>query len=375
LQFFFLASDSSKSYYITGAPQCPFPDAYLGDALSNAWFDFVWVQFYNNYCSVQGGSFNFGTWDNWAKTQSKNPDVKIYLGVPGSTSAASSGYVPYNTLTGTIDSLKSQYSSFGGVMMWDASQAYGNTEVSPNYATAVSSYLHGSQASKVNDNSKTSSNASSTGKSANFSTSVKSTSTLSSSIASPSSNSCPVSGGSCTDGAISCSGNSVAICDHGKWVLQACSNSLVCASSTDGSSVYCNYASAAHSQSCSPQSKFVAVAANATNGIPKTKSPNAQVSYFVNNLKNNQFQASFNVRAMGASPISNSWTLSFNAPQGQTVQKSSVGTVSQSGTTVTVKANRKKVPTNSEAVLVDIVGSHNNTMFEGVDPQSIKFTW
>ncbi|KAI8577385.1 hypothetical protein K450DRAFT_177900 [Umbelopsis ramanniana AG] len=330
------------NYYITGAPQCPFPDAYLGDALSNAWFDFVWVQFYNNYCSVQGGNFNFGTWDNWAKTQSKNPNVKIYLGVPGSTSAASSGYVPYNTLTGTIDSLKSQYSSFGGVMMWDASQAYGNTEVSPNFATAVSSYLHGSQAPKANDNAKTTSTPSSTGKSASSSTSVKFTSTSSSSIASPSSKSCPVSGGSCTDGAISCAGNSVAICDHGKWVLQTCPNSLVCASSTDGSA---------------------------------TQSPNAQVSYFINNVKNNQFQASFNIRASGTSPISNSWTLTFNAPQGQTVQKSSLGTVSQSGSTVTIKANRKKVPTNSEAVLVDIVGSHNSTMFEGVDPKSIKFTW
>ncbi|KAI9280847.1 glycoside hydrolase superfamily [Umbelopsis sp. AD052] len=368
------ASDSSRSYYITGAPQCPFPDAYLGDALSNAWFDFVWVQFYNNYCSVQGGNFNFGTWDNWAKTQSKNPDVKIYLGVPGSTSAASSGYVPYNTLTGTIDSLKSQYSSFGGVMMWDASQAYSNTEVSPNFATAVSSYLHGGQASQVNNNLKTSST--STGKPASSSTSVKPSSTSSSSsIASPTSKTCPVSGGSCTTGALACSGNSVAICDHEKWVLQSCPNSLVCASSTDGSAVYCNYGSAVQSQSCGTQSKFVGVAANSTNGIPKTQSPNAQVSYFINNVKNNQFQASFNVRAAGASPISNSWTLTFNAPQGQTVQKSSLGTVSQSGNTVTIKANRKKVPANSEAVLIDIVGSHNSTMFEGVDPKSIKFTW
>lgn len=327
---------------------------------------------------MQGGNFNFGTWDNWAKTQSKNPNVKIYLGVPGSTSAASSGYVPYNTLTGTIDSLKSQYSSFGGVMMWDASQAYGNTEVSPNYATAVSSYLHNGQASKLNDNSVTSSvksnTASSTGKPTGSSTSVKSTGTSPPSIPSPSSNTCPVSGGSCTDGAISCSGNAVAICDHGKWVLQTCPNSLVCASSTDGSAVYCNFAGP-QSHNCGPQSKFVAVAANTTTSIPKTSSPNAQVSYFVNSVKNNQFQASFNVRAAGTNPISNSWTLTFTAPKGQTVQKSTVGTVSQSGNTVTVKANRKKVPANSEAVLVDIFGSHNGTMFEGVDPKTIKFTW
>lgn len=42
------ATDKSKTYYIAGAPQCPFPDVYLDDALEHAWFDFVWVQFYNN---------------------------------------------------------------------------------------------------------------------------------------------------------------------------------------------------------------------------------------------------------------------------------------------------------------------------------------
>ncbi|KAH8554469.1 glycoside hydrolase superfamily [Umbelopsis sp. PMI_123] len=346
------ASDSSKSYYISGAPQCPFPDAYLGDALNNAWFDIVWVQFYNNYCSVQGGNFNFDIWDNWAKTQSKNSNVKVYLGVPGSTSAASSGYVPYSTLTSTIDSLKSQYSSFGGVMMWDASQAYGNTEVSPNYATAVSSYLHTSS-----------------------STSVKTTGTSSSSSPSstPSSTSCPVSGGSCSQGAVSCSGSSVAICDQGKWSVQACASGLVCASSTDGSSVYCNYNNG-NAQTCDAQSNVKTLATKSV-AIPQTKSPNAQVSYFVNSANNNQFQASFNVRAKGAKPINNAWTLTFDVQQGQTVQKSTVGAVSQSGNSVTIKANRKKVPLTSEAVVIDIVGSHNGTVFQGVDPQSIKFSW
>ena len=42
------ASDSSKSYYVTAAPQCPFPDAWLGTALNAVAFDAVYVQFYNN---------------------------------------------------------------------------------------------------------------------------------------------------------------------------------------------------------------------------------------------------------------------------------------------------------------------------------------
>ena len=59
------ATDPSRTYYVTGAPQCPFPDAYLGpagaSALSSTPFDYVWVQFYNNYCAP-GPNFNWDTW-------------------------------------------------------------------------------------------------------------------------------------------------------------------------------------------------------------------------------------------------------------------------------------------------------------------------
>jgi chitinase len=46
------ASDSSKSYYIAAAPQCPLPDAYLNTVLTTAHVDFIFVQFYNNYCEI-----------------------------------------------------------------------------------------------------------------------------------------------------------------------------------------------------------------------------------------------------------------------------------------------------------------------------------
>lgn len=32
-------------YYVTAAPQCPFPDAKVGNALDNSDFDAVYVQF------------------------------------------------------------------------------------------------------------------------------------------------------------------------------------------------------------------------------------------------------------------------------------------------------------------------------------------
>ncbi|PFH47072.1 glycoside hydrolase family 18 protein, partial [Amanita thiersii Skay4041] len=121
-----LASSSSKRYYFTAAPQCPFPDALLGATLNGAEFDAVYVQFYNNVCaSANPESFNFATWDHWAKTQSPNKNVKIYIGAPASITASTSGFVDAANLGMLAQKVRSQYSSFGGVMLWDASQAYG----------------------------------------------------------------------------------------------------------------------------------------------------------------------------------------------------------------------------------------------------------
>ncbi|KAG6859710.1 hypothetical protein C0991_000319, partial [Blastosporella zonata] len=70
-------------------------------------------------------AWNFGTWDNWAKTQAINKNVKVYIGAPASSTAAGSGYVSAATLGQIAKETRAKYSSFGGVMLWDASQAYG----------------------------------------------------------------------------------------------------------------------------------------------------------------------------------------------------------------------------------------------------------
>lgn len=122
-----------KSWILSAAPQCPYPDAADGPMLNGAvYFDIVWVQFYNNYCGVQSftpgsnnqNNFNFATWDNWAKTVSLNPNVKVMLGVPANTGAGA-GYTSGSTLASIIAYSRS-FSSFGGVMMWDMSQLYAN---------------------------------------------------------------------------------------------------------------------------------------------------------------------------------------------------------------------------------------------------------
>jgi chitinase len=120
------AASTGKKWMLTAAPQCPYPDVADNDMLNGAvYFDAIWVQFYNNYCGINSyisgssiqNNFNFATWDNWAKTVSRNKAVKIFLGIPGAPTAAGSGsYQPASTVANIITYSK-RFSSFGGVMI------------------------------------------------------------------------------------------------------------------------------------------------------------------------------------------------------------------------------------------------------------------
>jgi len=50
----------------------------------------------------------------------------VYIGAPASSSAAGSGYVDIATLSNIAVTMRKSFPSFGGVMLWDASQAYQN---------------------------------------------------------------------------------------------------------------------------------------------------------------------------------------------------------------------------------------------------------
>lgn len=133
-----------KPYYLSAAPQCPYPDL-ADDAMLNGGvsFDFVQVQFYNNYCGVSSfvvgassqSSYNFDTWDDWAKDGSANPNVKILVGIPANTGAGA-GYTSGNVLQAAL-AYSQGFASFGGVMMWDMSQLYKN----PGFQEEVVQYL------------------------------------------------------------------------------------------------------------------------------------------------------------------------------------------------------------------------------------------
>lgn len=133
-----------KPYYLSAAPQCPYPDL-ADDAMLNGGvsFDFIQIQFYNNYCGVSSfvvgvssqPSYNFNTWDNWARNGSANPDVKILVGIPANTGAGA-GYASGKVLQAALD-YSQDFGSFGGVMMWDMSQLYQN----PGFQEEVVQYL------------------------------------------------------------------------------------------------------------------------------------------------------------------------------------------------------------------------------------------
>ncbi|KAI2777209.1 glycoside hydrolase family 18 protein [Daldinia loculata] len=151
----------NRKFYLSAAPQCPFPDLNNQAMLQGdgaVAFDFVMVQFYNNpKCDIRvfnglgsgSGSvstrdtndpmktgFNMAQWDEWART-SKNPNAKVFLGIPGGPTAVSpsekASYKAPNSL-GPIIAYSKQFSSFGGVMIWDMSQVWAN----PSFLDAIS---------------------------------------------------------------------------------------------------------------------------------------------------------------------------------------------------------------------------------------------
>ncbi|KAL6793335.1 carbohydrate-binding module family 1 protein [Trichoderma sp. SZMC 28013] len=147
-------SDSTNTYYITGAPQCPIPEPNMGEIISTSVFDYLWIQFYNNNgygpdpCSLGlpgDAPFNFNNWTSFiATTPSKN--AKLFIGVPANTLAATGnagGAVYYATpaqLASIVQNTRSS-PSFGGIMMWDAGYSDANVSNGCTYAQEAKNIL------------------------------------------------------------------------------------------------------------------------------------------------------------------------------------------------------------------------------------------
>lgn len=194
----YFSEDSSKTYYLSAAPQCPYPDASVGDLLENASIDFAFIQFYNNYCATTGSNFNWDTWNTFAENTSPNKNIKLFVGLPAASGAAGSGYATIDQIKSTFQNtiLNKEDSHFGGFVLWDASWSTSNKVNGDTFGNNLQSLLDDSYSgSGLSDatpsNSLSSSSAGST--SSTSLTSSTSSTSLTSSTSSSSSNSLTVS--------------------------------------------------------------------------------------------------------------------------------------------------------------------------------------
>lgn len=123
------AQDTSKQYYLSGAPQCIRPDASIPlDAMRQ--MDFVWVQFYNNP-SCNHGSTGFADSVKAWSDDLAGTNAKLYIGAIGDVSQGS-GYLDANTLAQEVAQVKAMgLDNLGGYALWDASFAMENSFQQP----------------------------------------------------------------------------------------------------------------------------------------------------------------------------------------------------------------------------------------------------
>jgi len=128
------ASDSSKKYYLTAAPQCPYPDASQPLDVCQQ-LDYVWVQFYNNgECNIAKSGFKQAV-KNWSKGIG---NAKLFIGALASGADGNEGYVDAATLTKSIQDVKNMnLPNYGGAMLWEAQLAVKNGNYQKKIAAAV----------------------------------------------------------------------------------------------------------------------------------------------------------------------------------------------------------------------------------------------
>ena len=138
-------TDDSKTYYLSAAPQCPIPDESIPvGTLQQA--DFVWVQFYNNpSCNIdaQGFQQSFKAWSDLLASGTIVRGPRLYIGAAG-FEGAGSGYVKGSGLGTRVRTARGLYvENFGGVMLWDGSEAALNVdEYGVDYLSYAKSALH-----------------------------------------------------------------------------------------------------------------------------------------------------------------------------------------------------------------------------------------
>jgi chitinase len=138
-------SNEKGRYFISGAPQCVFPDAYLGPGTGKALteaassFDYLSVQFYNNYCAYTNPSMFQSSWNQWQSLHGSS-GVKILVGLPASSLAAGSGFIDRNQLPTLLNVVK-RSPAFGGIMLWDVSYDQNNVQGGQKFSAYAKSLI------------------------------------------------------------------------------------------------------------------------------------------------------------------------------------------------------------------------------------------
>lgn len=147
-----LAEDVARTYYITGAPQCPLPEPNMGAIIAHAAFDDLWPQFYNNSytypCALPLNSNAALNYDQWIAFTAGTPSAaaRLFIGVPAAPAAANGGPrgATYYATPAQLAGLVAQYRThprFGGVMMWSAGFSDANVNAGCTYAQEVHAIL------------------------------------------------------------------------------------------------------------------------------------------------------------------------------------------------------------------------------------------
>ncbi|KAF8858891.1 glycoside hydrolase [Acephala macrosclerotiorum] len=129
----FSYASKDKTYYLSSAPQCPFPDA--SDPMPMLLLcDFVWVQFYNNpSCEIGSSGFqsSIEQWSQALDASTLNTKTKLYLGAPGWSAAGPTAYEngigSPKAMKGVVEGVEGmRLGNFGGVMFWDGPEGVSN---------------------------------------------------------------------------------------------------------------------------------------------------------------------------------------------------------------------------------------------------------
>ncbi|EEA19967.1 hypothetical protein TMatcc_010112 [Talaromyces marneffei ATCC 18224] len=128
------AQDSSKTYYLTAAPQCVYPDKSIPLDVCQQ-LDYVWVQFYNNGdCDVAQSGF-IDAVQNWSEGIG---DAKLFIGAIASDANGDEGYLDSDTFASALQQVGDLgLSNFGGAMLWEAQLAVNNNNYHWDIVTAL----------------------------------------------------------------------------------------------------------------------------------------------------------------------------------------------------------------------------------------------